>query len=292
MGKFSLCPFQIFRHSDVEEESVHLKCDWSQAGYFRSEEIGLEGESVSEVWGPGHIAAENVGSCIDPAGAGAAFFLEAGDTAVLNDNSAVATDVCLVRDGHGQRSCGLGVEAQHGGVIGVQVGVAVQNEHVICCCVLECCANGASRAQRSAFDGVMENDAAPHWAEVTLNNSVQMAHGEDGAGASCVAKLIKQDFEEWAAGYRSHGLRNALELSSEARAKAACENDGFHDGRRLARLHCCDRGEELGSEVAALDEHAEDVFEGEVGLLDVHGYVRGHTDEVIAEWSHLAALSS
>ena len=30
-------------------------------------------------------------------------------------------------------------------------------------------------------------------------------------------------------------------------------------------------GAEVGAEEEALDDHAEDVFEGEVGLLDVHG---------------------
>ena len=42
-------------------------------------------------------------------------------------------------------------------------------------------------------------------------------------------------------------------------------------------------------EVVALDEHAEDVFEGEVGFLDVHGDGGGNDDVVIAEVAHLAA---
>jgi len=39
----------------------------------------------------------------------------------------------------------------------------------------------------------------------------------------------------------------------------------------------------------ALDEHAEDVFEGEVRFLDVHGDGGGDDDVVIAEIAHLAA---
>ena len=39
----------------------------------------------------------------------------------------------------------------------------------------------------------------------------------------------------------------------------------------------------------ALDEHAEDVFEGEMRFLDVHGYGGGDDDVVIAEVVHFAA---
>src|SRR5579862_917799 len=44
-----------------------------------------------------------------------------------------------------------------------------------------------------------------------------------------------------------------------------------------------------GLEVEALDEHAEDVFEGEVGFLDVHGDAGGDGDEMVGEFAHLAA---
>jgi hypothetical protein len=46
---------------------------------------------------------------------------------------------------------------------------------------------------------------------------------------------------------------------------------------------------EGGSEVEALDGHAEDVLEGEVAFLDVHGDVGGDDYVVIAEVPHLAA---
>jgi hypothetical protein len=42
-------------------------------------------------------------------------------------------------------------------------------------------------------------------------------------------------------------------------------------------------------EVFAFHEHAEDVFEGEVGFLDVHGDGGGDDDVVVAEIAHLAA---
>jgi hypothetical protein len=42
-------------------------------------------------------------------------------------------------------------------------------------------------------------------------------------------------------------------------------------------------GVEVGAEEAALDEHAEDVLEGEVGFLDVHGDGGGDLDGVVAE---------
>ena len=48
-------------------------------------------------------------------------------------------------------------------------------------------------------------------------------------------------------------------------------------------------GVEVGAEVAALYDHAEDVFEGEVGLLDVHGDVGGDDDVVVAEGGHFPA---
>ncbi len=43
------------------------------------------------------------------------------------------------------------------------------------------------------------------------------------------------------------------------------------------------------AEGEALDEHAEDVLEGEVGLLDVHGDIGGDDDAVVAERAHFAA---
>jgi hypothetical protein len=42
----------------------------------------------------------------------------------------------------------------------------------------------------------------------------------------------------------------------------------------------------------ALDEHAEDVFEGEVGLLDVHGDGGRDDDVVVAEVAHFAAAGA
>ncbi len=42
-------------------------------------------------------------------------------------------------------------------------------------------------------------------------------------------------------------------------------------------------GAKVWAEVAALYDHAEDVFEGEVALLDVHGDVGGDDDVVVAE---------
>ena len=51
-------------------------------------------------------------------------------------------------------------------------------------------------------------------------------------------------------------------------------------------------GVEVGAEGAAFYDHAEDVFEGEVGLLDVHGDVGGDDDVVVAEGEHLASGAS
>ena len=64
------------------------------------------------------------------------------------------------------------------------------------------------------------------------------------------------------------GLRAALDAMSATRS----------DGAR--RIVC---------EVMAFDEHAEDVFEGEVGFLDIHGDGGGDDDVVLAEVAHLAA---
>ena len=47
-----------------------------------------------------------------------------------------------------------------------------------------------------------------------------------------------------------------------------------------------------GVEVEALDEHAEDVFEGEVGLLDVHCDGGRDDDVVVAEVAHFAAAGA
>jgi hypothetical protein len=47
---------------------------------------------------------------------------------------------------------------------------------------------------------------------------------------------------------------------------------------------------EVVAEGEALDEHAEDVFEGEVRLLDVHGDGRGDDNVVVAEGAHVAAV--
>ena len=49
-------------------------------------------------------------------------------------------------------------------------------------------------------------------------------------------------------------------------------------------------GVEVVAEGEALDDHAEDVFKGEVRLLDVHGDGRGDDDVVVAEVAHFAAV--
>jgi hypothetical protein len=49
-------------------------------------------------------------------------------------------------------------------------------------------------------------------------------------------------------------------------------------------------GVEVGTEAEVFDEHAEDVFEGEVRLLDVHGNGGGDDDVVVTEGAHLAAI--
>jgi hypothetical protein len=230
MGERGLRAVKVFGDADVEEESIDLIGGGSEAGYLRREKIGLEGELLREVWRPWQAAAEDVGSGVDEAGTGAALFFEAQDMAVLNDDAAVTGDVFLVGDGDGERRCGLGVEAKHGGVIGVQVGVAVQYEHVVCCCVIERGADGSAGAKRCVLDGVMENHAAPGWAEVLLNDVVEMANGEDGARAARVAKLIEQNLKKRAASHGGHGLGDTLKLCGQARAETAGENNGFHRG--------------------------------------------------------------
>ena len=47
---------------------------------------------------------------------------------------------------------------------------------------------------------------------------------------------------------------------------------------------------EGGAEVVELDEHAQDVLEGEVGFLDVHGGVGGDDDVDVGEGLHGAAV--
>ncbi len=47
---------------------------------------------------------------------------------------------------------------------------------------------------------------------------------------------------------------------------------------------------EVLTEVAALDDHAEDVFQGKVRLLDVHGGVAGDDDVEVGEGGHAAAV--
>ncbi len=49
-------------------------------------------------------------------------------------------------------------------------------------------------------------------------------------------------------------------------------------------------GVEVHPEGEAFDDHAEDVLEGEVRLLDVHGNGGGNDDVVIAEGAHLTAV--
>jgi hypothetical protein len=47
---------------------------------------------------------------------------------------------------------------------------------------------------------------------------------------------------------------------------------------------------EVLAEVEAFDEHAENVFEREVGLLNVHRCIRGDDDVDIGEIFHCAAV--
>jgi hypothetical protein len=49
---------------------------------------------------------------------------------------------------------------------------------------------------------------------------------------------------------------------------------------------------EVPAKYTAVGEHAEDVFEGEVGFLDVHGDEGWDDDVVVAEVAHLAAAGA
>ena len=46
---------------------------------------------------------------------------------------------------------------------------------------------------------------------------------------------------------------------------------------------------EINAEEAAFDDHAEDVFEGQVGFLDVHGGAGGDDEVVVAVGCHFAS---
>ncbi len=69
---------------------------------------------------------------------------------------------------------------------------------------------------------------------------------------------------------------------------------GFNLFRRSEALFAEDLGllVEVVTEGEALDDHAEDVLEGEVGFLDVHGGAGGDDDVVIAEGAHFAAVAA
>jgi hypothetical protein len=83
------------------------------------------------------------------------------------------------------------------------------------------------------------------------------------------------------------------QMAADKAGAAGDNNQGHLLRERRVRFKSSQRGAELdtgGAEEAALDEHAEDVLEGEVRLLDVHGDGGGDDDGVVAERSHLAAV--
>ncbi len=127
------------------------------------------------------------------------------------------------------------VEAQHGGVIGIEKGVAVEHEHGFFAGLREREANGASGAEGNAFDDIVEGHAVEGRAEVVLNDSVLVADGEQNARAAGAAQLGEQNFKKRAAGDGGHGLGQAVQARREPRAETAGENDGFHGDRSFER---------------------------------------------------------
>ena len=87
----------------------------------------------------------------------------------------------------------------------------------------------------------------------------------------------------------------AFSLSGEGLRRVLCQvlrrNVTGNDGKNTVLFgENVGFGLDPGTEVAALDEQAEDVLEGEVGLLDVHGGGGGDGDEVVGEGAHVTAV--
>ncbi len=93
----------------------------------------------------------------------------------FDGDAAVARYVVAMNDSE-SRLCALRrVEAQHGSVIGIEEGVAVEHEHGFFPYLREREANCASGAERNAFDDVIDLDAVEGRAEVVLNDIVLLA---------------------------------------------------------------------------------------------------------------------
>ena len=119
-----------------------------------------------------------------------------------------------------------------------------------------------------------------------------MADGENDARAAGAAQLGEQNFKKGTAGDRRHGLGNAVEPRRQPRAESAGENDGFHAVIYAFAARWQRWPQLLRGKVPALHEQAEDVFESQVRLLDVHGDFGGHAQAVVAERRHFAACFS
>lgn len=54
----------------------------------------------------------------------------------------------------------------------------------------------------------------------------------------------------------------------------------------------CIFGIEIRAEIAALDQHAEDMLECEMGFLDIHRDIRRNDHAIVAEVTHFAAVAA
>jgi len=151
-SQFGLGAVEVFGDSDVEEDALDRIGGGRDARDFGFEEIPLEGESFRQGRGPGEIFFHDVGPGVDKARARAAFPFESCDPVAADEDSSIAGEVVAVGYGNGQRARVSLVKAQQVGIVGLEEGIAVENEDGWFGSFQEGCADGASGSERGAFD--------------------------------------------------------------------------------------------------------------------------------------------
>ena len=125
------------------------------------------------------------------------------------------------------------MNAQQVGVVGLEECVAIEHEDEFFTRCLQRLADCTACAERGFFDHVIEGQPAEGRAKVIADNVMKMANGQQHAVTSAAPKFAEKYLEKGAAADWSHGLGNAIEPGSQARAKSAGEDDRFHRGLLL-----------------------------------------------------------
>lgn len=109
-----------------------------------------------------------------------------------------------------------------------------------------------------------------------LNRLAPKSHREQDTTAASKLQSPKQNLKEGPSGDGRHGLGQTTEAICQPCPQSPSQDDGFHLPLFLQRGRRFHRPAPVAPKVEQFRQHAEDMLQRQVCLLDVHGYIGGN----------------